>query len=113
MLYIFGGLPGAGKSTLASRIAGEIGAVYVRIDTIEQAMRNGGAWVDGPEGYVVGYGLAADNLRLGLPVVADSVNPLPVTRDAWREVAKRLEAPFVEIEVVCSDEREHRQRVEI
>jgi predicted kinase len=63
-------------------------------------MRDSGAWVDGPAGYVVGYGVAANNLRLGLHVVADSVNPLPVTRDAWREVAKCLELPFVEIEVV-------------
>jgi predicted kinase len=112
MLYIFGGLPGSGKSTLAARFAAEYDAVYGRIDTIEQAMRDAGVWVEGPAGYVVAYSLASDNLRLGLPVVVDSVNPLPVTRDAWREVAKRLGQPFVEIEVVCSDEREHRRRVE-
>jgi predicted kinase len=36
--------------------------------------------LEGPEGYVVGYQMAPDNLRLGLDVVADSVNPLQVTR---------------------------------
>ncbi len=112
MLYIFGGLPGTGKSTLASSLARERGAVYVRIDTIEQALRNAGVQIAGPEGYVAGYGIAADNLRLGREVVADSVNPLRVTREAWCDVAIRLAVGFFEIEVVCSDREEHRSRVE-
>jgi predicted kinase len=45
-------------------------------------------------------------------VVADSVNPLAVTRDAWRRVAASTSSPIVEIEVVCSDPTEHRRRVE-
>jgi len=39
----------------------------------------------GPVGYVVGYALAGDQLRSGWSAVAESVNPLAVTRDAWRE----------------------------
>jgi predicted kinase len=80
MLYIFAGLPGTGKSTLSQRLARQLGAVHVRIDTIEQARRAAGLPLEGPEGYVVGYQMAPDNLRLGLDVVADSVNPLQVTR---------------------------------
>jgi predicted kinase len=80
MLYIFAGLPGTGKSTLSQRLARQLGAVHVRIYTNEQALRAAGLPVEGPEGYIVGYQLEADNLRLGLDVVADSVNPLPVTR---------------------------------
>src|SRR5439155_8271965 len=60
----------------------------------------------------VAYHLAADNLGLGLSVVADSVNPLQLTRAAWRDVARCAGVPFVEIEVVCSNEAEHRSRVE-
>jgi predicted kinase len=44
--------------------------------------------------------------------VADSVNPLACTRDAWVEVAKRARVNAVEIEVKCSDLIEHRRRVE-
>ena len=45
-------------------------------------------------------------------VVADSVNPLPITRDAWRAVAERAGVGAIEVEVVCSDRAEHRRRVE-
>lgn len=112
MLYIFGGLPGTGKTALSKALARKLKAMHLRIDTIEQALRLGGKPVTGPEGYLVAYGVAEDNLRLGLSVVADSVNPLQVTRLAWRDVAARAGAPYAEIEVVCSDEAEHRRRVE-
>jgi putative protein kinase ArgK-like GTPase of G3E family len=36
-LIVFAGLPGTGKSTLAQRLAREIGAIYLRIDALEQA----------------------------------------------------------------------------
>lgn len=112
MLYIFGGLPGTGKTTLASALAWRNNAVYLRIDTIEQALRETGLTMDGPQGYILAYKIAAENLRLGMSVVADSVNPIEITRAAWREVATGAKVPFVEIEVVCSDREEHRIRVE-
>jgi predicted kinase len=112
MLYIFGGLPGTGKSTLASALALRLNAFYIRIDTIEQAIRNSGLDVDGPVGYEIGYKLALDNLRLGATVVADSVNPLGITRKAWIDVARQSQVPFEEIEVICSDPEEHCRRIE-
>jgi predicted kinase len=112
MLYIFGGLPGTGKSTLAQSLARDQRAAHLRIDSIEQALCEAGRLVNGPEGYVVAYHIAIDNLRLGLSVVADAVNPVRVTRASWRDVAARAGAPFVETEVVCSNAAEHRYRVE-
>jgi predicted kinase len=56
--------------------------------------------------------VAADNLRLGVSVVADSCNPLALTRREWEEVAAGAGVPAVNIEVICSDEAEHRRRVE-
>ena len=113
MLYILGGLPGVGKTAIAKGLARAIGAVHLRIDSIEQALRNSSVTITGPEGYVVAYAVAEDNLRLGLAVIADSVNPIELTRAAWRDVARRAGTPFVEIEVVCSDRAEHRRRVEL
>jgi len=113
MIIIFGGLPGTGKTTLARALAGELGACYVRVDTIEQALLAvaPGRPV-GEAGYRIAFLIAEDNLRVGRSVVADSVNPLSVTREAWRDVARRAGVASVEIEVVCSEAEEHRQRVE-
>lgn len=111
-LYIFGGLPGAGKTELSMDLARRLGAVYLRIDAIEQPIRDHGHTLVGPEGYVIGYRLAADNLRLGLSVVADSVNPIALTRRAWRAAANEAGVPYCQIEVVCSDAAEHRRRIE-
>ena len=89
LLIIFGGLPGTGKTSMAREVARQIGAVHLRIDSIEQAIREYGAdeAVRNGAGYSVAYAVAADNLRLGRTVIADSVNPLRITRDAWVKVA--------------------------
>jgi predicted kinase len=114
MLIIFGGLPATGKTTLARALAREREAVYLRIDSLEQALRESGRLIDdlGPAGYMGAYALAEDNLRLGREVVADCVNPLAITRQAWRRAAVAAGSVVIEIEVVCSDTTEHRRRVE-
>jgi predicted kinase len=113
MLVIFGGLPGTGKSTLARQLADKLNAVYLRIDTIERAIADGEEAVSiNDKGYRVAYALAEDNLRLGRTVIGDCVNPLQITRDAWRNVAERAAVRALEIEVVCSDPLEHRRRIE-
>jgi predicted kinase len=114
ILIIFGGLPGTGKTAIAQQLAREHGAVYLRIDSMEQAIRDCGVVSKSFDdaGYRVGYAVAEDNLRLGKTVVADSVNPLRFTRDAWRSVADRAQAKAIEIEVICSDPAQHRNRVE-
>lgn len=112
VLVVFSGLPGVGKTTIAAQLAREMGAVWLRIDTIEQAIQAEGRIDVCGEGYAVAYALAASNLALGRLVVADCVNPEPLTRDAWRTVAAEAGAPIIEVEVVCSDVTEHRRRVE-
>jgi predicted kinase len=115
MLVIFGGLPGVGKTTIAQELARQIGAMHVRIDSIEQAIQDCTPVVTPPldeAGYAVGYAIARDNLRIGRTVIADSVNPLPITRDAWLSVGQSAQVETIEVEVICSDAREHRSRVE-
>lgn len=112
MLIIFSGLPGVGKSTIARELARAIGAVHVRIDSIEQAIRAWGVADMEDLGYRVAYAMALDNLRLGLVVVADSVNPWALTREAWRAVAAESGVVSLDVEVVCSDAGLHRRRAE-
>jgi predicted kinase len=113
MLIIFGGLPGTSKSTLARQLAEKLGVVYLRINTIERAVADGDeAGSIDDKGYCVVYALAEDNLRLGRTVIGDPVNPLQITREARRGVAERAAERAVEKEVICSDLREHRCRIE-
>lgn len=113
MLIVLAGLPGSGKTTVAREIVARLPAVYLRIDSIEQALVSAKVLAGevGPAGYVVAYEVARSNLALGLTVVVDCVNPLPVTREAWRAVATSTPSRVLEVEIVCSDAAEHRRRV--
>src|SRR5438094_3048017 len=111
MLIVLSGLPGTGKTTIAREVARAIAAVYLRIDSIEQVMAAAGWRVEG-EGYAVAQAVADDNLRLGRLVVADCVNPWPLTREAWRSVAERAGVETLDVEIVCSDAAVHRRRVD-
>jgi predicted kinase len=113
-LIEFGGLPGTGKSTLAARLADETAAVWLRIDEIEGAMRRNGLTSEqtGVAAYSVAHDVAANQLRRGLTVIADAVNPVSEARAGWRGLAASLNCGHVVIETVCPDGDEHRQRVE-
>jgi predicted kinase len=112
MLIIFSGAPGTGKTTLSRQLAQQLAAVHLRIDTIEQPVMAAYGDDIADAGYRVAYGVASDNLALGRTVVADCVNDVNITRDAWREVGLRAGVPAIEIEIICSDATEHRRRVE-
>jgi predicted kinase/transcriptional regulator with XRE-family HTH domain len=116
VLVVVGGLPATGKSTVASALARQAGFAFVRVDRIEQAIVD---WAGrgqplrqplGPVGYTVAYGVAAEQLGHGVSVVAECVNPLGLTRDAWRDIAAGQGARLVEVELVCTDRAAHRER---
>ncbi|MFH0784584.1 MAG: AAA family ATPase [Pseudomonadota bacterium] len=111
-LYIFSGLPGVGKTTLAKRLARDLNSTFLRIDTVEQALRDLCSFKVEGEGYRLSYRVAKDNLLNGNDVVADSCNPIQITREEWQEVAKSADANFINIEIICTDSNIHKQRVE-
>ncbi len=112
ILFILSGLPASGKSTLSKLMVKQYHAFYLRIDTIEQGLRDlCNIDVQG-EGYRLSYRIAADNLKLGMNVVADSCNPIALTRNEWEVVATSNNALFVNIEVICSDKETHKNRLE-
>jgi predicted kinase len=111
-LYIFAGLPATGKTTLSQRLARHLGAMHLRIDTLEQALRDLCHLDVQAEGYALAHRLAAENLALGLSVIADSCNPLDLTREAWEATAHRAHARPINIEITCTNPTEHRHRAE-
>ena len=99
---------------LTSALAAHGHQTYLRIDDIEHVLRVAtplGENVDSA-GYGVSQAIARSNLLLGNQVIADCVNPVRASREAWRSVAAKAHVPIVEIEVICSDIDEHRRRVE-
>jgi predicted kinase len=112
ILYIFSGLPGVGKSALAKNVAKLLNAVYIRVDTIEQGLRDLCNFDVQGEGYRLAYKIAQDNLRVGNNVVADQCNPINLTRNEWNDVAIKNCCNYVNIEIICSDKSEHRNRIE-
>jgi predicted kinase len=114
VLIVFGGLPGVGKTTLSRSVAQELGAAYLRIDTIETAMWRAGLGREqtGLAAYQVANAVARANLGLGAPVVVDAVNPVEAARAGWLELATASGSVLRVVEVNCGDPAEHRRRVE-
>ncbi|WP_373282316.1 AAA family ATPase [Pseudovibrio denitrificans] len=114
ILFVFSGLPGVGKTTLAKALAPRLQAVHLRIDSIEAALKTSVLAISPAEdaGYVVAAAIAKDNLLLGNNVIADAVNPIEITRNIWMEAALGAKVKAMNIEVICSDEAEHKTRVE-
>ena len=115
-LTVVGGLPAVGKTAVCRevlRLRAEARPrsrppTWLRIDSIEQALRDTGEMLPGmPAG--AGYYVAAAVAR---DVLIECVNPLPLTRRLWEETASDLGARFLSVELICSDAAEHRRRAQ-
>jgi predicted kinase len=113
-LIALAGLPGVGKSSIAQHLARRCRAIWLRIDSMDQAI-----WASGTAPsdlldwtYRAAQAVAADNLTLGWDVIADCVNYCQEARDGWEATAQRAGAEVKWLEVVCGDPSEHRRRIE-
>lgn len=112
VMFIFSGLPGTGKTTLAKKISHRFKAAYLRIDTIEQGIRDLYNIPVTSQGYAMAQKIAADNLINKINVVSDSCNPWPLTRNQFEQTAVSSNAYFINIETICSNKLEHKKRIE-
>ena len=120
-LTVVGGLPAVGKIAVCreflrlqsiSQSPGRF-PIWLRIDSIEQALRDSGEMapgMPGGAGYYAAAAVAGDVLASGGEVLVECVNPLPLTRRLWEEAASALGCRFLAVEIVCSDAAEHRRR---
>jgi predicted kinase len=114
VLVIVSGLPAAGKSQLADSLGRELGLPVLSVDPIEAAIWRCGippSFETGVAAYEVAAVLARHQLELGLSVIVDAVSSLEVARQMWRDAAAATSSPIRVIEVVCSDEAVHRDRL--
>lgn len=90
MLVVVGGLPGAGKSTLATAIGDALGAPVFVKDVIEASLwRSGigaeqGSWQVAEDLLTT---LTGEQLARGASAVLDSVARVETSRAIWRELA--------------------------
>jgi predicted kinase len=115
VLVVVAGLPGTGKSTVAAGIAERLGVPVFAKDVIEASLwRSGvgaeqGSWQVAEDMLTT---LASSQLDHGRGAVLDTVAGRAGSRAAWRDVAQEHGTPFVVIECVCSDEEQHRSRID-
>lgn len=114
ILVSLSGLPGVGKTTISQSLSAQSKAVHLRVDAVEAALKRSVLNIRSAEdaGYLAIASVAKDNLLLGFDVIADTVNPVEVTRELWALTAAAASAQLLNVEVVCSDTDVHRQRVE-
>ena len=112
VLAVFAGLPGVGKSTLAGQVAVALPAAVLAVDTADHALLRRGVNLETQTAHEMVAALAEDQLRLGHSVIIDAVNQTRQIRQLWVELAERAAVALRVVEVICSDDAEHRRRVE-
>jgi predicted kinase len=115
VLIVISGLPGTGKSAVASALAVRLGAVHLSVDPIEDALLRAGlarSWETGVAAYEAARAIAEQNLAVGSTVVVDAVNDSGEARETWRTAAARSGVRLVFVLLTLADLREHRRRLE-
>ena len=108
------GLPGSGKSTVAEAIAQKLSIPILSADPIESSIVKSGiarSFETGLAAYFVAEALAAEQLKVGMSVIIDAVNPVKEAREMWRNLATKFGAQRIVIECLL-DSHLHKTRIE-
>lgn len=110
-LVIFSGLPGTGKSTLATRLARELRRPLLSIDDVIGEVPEDAGISFWDSRVAILLDLVNTQLELGLYVIADSVF-MNMDRHHAQALARKHNARFLPIYVFISDVTVWKQRVE-
>ena len=109
--YIFSGLPGVGKSTIAKMLSSSTKSTYIRIDTLEHCLKKQFSTPIIKQGYELAFKLARDNLEVGNNVVIDCCNTTAESRLLLNSLKLAHKTKTINIEITCEDLNEHKHRV--
>lgn len=113
-LIVFCGLQASGKSALAEALSKGTGLAVISVDPIESAIIKGGiekSFETGYAAYLVAKEIAEEQLKLGNSIIIDAANYVRQAQQIWEELAKEHKCKLRVIECFCSDELEHKKRI--
>lgn len=111
-LIIVSGLPGAGKSTLSTRLARELRYPLLCIDDFIGEVPENAGFSFWDSRIAMLMDVVETQLKVGLNVIVDSVF-MNMDRHHAQALARKYEARFLPIHVFMSDENIWRERVEM
>lgn len=114
-LLLLAGLPGTGKSTLAESLSSALSAPVFSMDWHLGALVPFGVLRPDntePLSELTLIAAAARQLQLGLGAIIDATGHTQEFRARLESLAESLDATFVGVECVCSDETAHQSRIE-
>jgi len=109
-LVIFSGLPGTGKSTLATRLARELQWPLISIDDVVGEVLEDADVAFWDLQVSILLGLVETQLKLGINVIADSVF-MNMDRHHAQELARKYKYRLLPVHVFVSDEKLWEKRV--
>ena len=107
MLLLMKGLPGTGKSTIATELGGRLRWPVIDKDVVRDLLPD----ALGGRSYEAMFGFAERQLALGLSVIADSPLGYGTSHRRALDVAQRTGADILVLACECSDEMEWERRI--
>ncbi|MEL6527699.1 MAG: AAA family ATPase [Chloroflexota bacterium] len=111
-IIMMSGLPGTGKSTIASRLASENNVAFLNKDHLSGTLHLHDTDNHSILGYYLLFTLIEAHAQLDIDCIVDAVFPKIGFRERVREIALKYDAEHYILHTLCSDTALHRYRLQ-